>query len=926
MKANHQTPSIVPAHANSAEAASQLRASSSSTKSNSSGRRINPSHSFSNSPPLSQIEKSVTHLLVATKQLLETLTQWSRQQASDAQVSDVYVRLGYEFNLACRAFASINVDTSDLGNVPELLRTILESTLSQEASVESLERYLPRIRDIIINLLHGLKRKQQKLRQKQMRDVNGDHSTSRNISASSGIISESGSISVENPVSTDDIQRNKEYRTGTSNNSVPIFHNISSPSARRGQSSRDHTHTVTVKEENFPPPPPPPKVSTNAFAALQRGGELERRASRRYSTYQISKHLGASPNGIPMLPQSSPSYKRVRNDSLESLRAVQNREDQRNIRQNSSRYHAKTQLSQTTDQKSEDGTKLVETASSRNDHGNSASFLSGDKTLLSTNEKKLPFTPGDVPPTPSDQSFSQTLESRTSEIKSSPHSNNERPISSTPPPKELTLFLQYKTKVKKFLLPGGYNDLSIARLQLAFIEKFAWNTHHNGVDLPEIYIQDPVSGIRHELEDLNDIRDRSVLVLNVEALDEVKRHIDDGLGSIKKIIENVKTAVDDQQITIQRVSDRQQDTAKELSRIQTNVSLSPQESKNSIPKSITIPGKNKEDTLVQQQEVQAIRRDLAVLRQEYSSYQSDVQNSINAVRKAAENVKTAAAKACLPDMTSDSGRKYVNEGKKGLDEESDKLVAHVDDLQDTVEDLRKDVVLRGVRPLPRQLESVSRDIALAGMKLKKMKDLIKRERPIWTKIWEKELERVCKDQEDMTLIEELIVDLEDDLTKASQTFSLVEEATKEQLKDPQAPTNAGRAISRGLNQISIGDPAVAKEGVLDEVRALNPNHEDRLEAIERAEKLRARELESRREGEFEKELGNFVENGKLRKSGGYEEADRARKMKDEKIRMEVWERSNSNTQPDAISGSEKLDIKAIEDHAINKEDMDVDEG
>lgn len=100
--------------------------------------------------PLSQIEKSVTHLLVATKQLLETLTQWSRGQATDGQVSDVYVRLGYEFNMACRAFTAINVDTSDLGNVPELLRSILESTLSQEASTESLEKYLPRIRDIII--------------------------------------------------------------------------------------------------------------------------------------------------------------------------------------------------------------------------------------------------------------------------------------------------------------------------------------------------------------------------------------------------------------------------------------------------------------------------------------------------------------------------------------------------------------------------------------------------------------------------------------------------------------------------------------------------------------------------------------------------------------------------------------------------------
>ena len=99
--------------------------------------------------------------------LLETLTQWSRKNATETQVSDVYVRLGYEFNIACRAFASINVDVSDLGNVPDQLRQILEETLSQEASQKSLDIYLPKIRDIIINLLHGLKRKQAKLRAKQ---------------------------------------------------------------------------------------------------------------------------------------------------------------------------------------------------------------------------------------------------------------------------------------------------------------------------------------------------------------------------------------------------------------------------------------------------------------------------------------------------------------------------------------------------------------------------------------------------------------------------------------------------------------------------------------------------------------------------------------------------------------------------------------
>ena len=123
--------------------------------------------------------------------------------------------------------------------------------------------------------------------------------------------------------------------------------------------------------------------------------------------------------------------------------------------------------------------------------------------------------------------------------------------------------MQYKSKIKKFVLPDG-GDLTIPRLQLAFIEKFAWNTHNNGVDLPDIYIQDPVSGVRHEVEDLSDIKERSVLVLNVEQLDEVKRHIDDGIGGLRRIIEDVKTSVEGQQAAIQRVSDRQQESAKEI--------------------------------------------------------------------------------------------------------------------------------------------------------------------------------------------------------------------------------------------------------------------------------------------------------------------------------------------------------------------------
>ncbi|KAL2071280.1 hypothetical protein VTL71DRAFT_12515 [Oculimacula yallundae] len=952
----------------------QPRTSSNSGKSVPNGsRRQNAAPSpapSSNAPPLSQIEKSVTHLLVATKQLLETLTQWSRHQATDAQVSDVYVRLGYEFNIACRAFTAINVDTSDLGNVPELLRHILESTLSQEASVESLEKYLPRIRDIIINLLHGLKRKQQKLRQKQARDstnTNGDASVPRASSITSVGSANTGLTTLLDQ----GIQNNFRREDGSSDTrdsmnqveaSVPPRMSSASSSRRvvperdqsRGSlsSSQSTISSTTMQNmpvlppypadgqpgqppsgpedlsvENFPPPPPPPKQQ-NALAALQRGGELERRASRRYSAYQISKHLGASPNGVPMLPppQNSPIPNRGRNDARESMRAVQNRGDQKHARQQSNRLNVDVSPARVPSRISEepssgptvfpqpadsaaDDSPIVRTPEDKirqpiPDFDAPSATLSGPPSdALMTLPIQHPDNPeGPRPGTPQEQK-SVTVTQQTP-----PRSLEQRnftPELSPPPGKELTVFLQYKTKVKKFVLTDGYNDLSMARLQLAFIEKFAWNTHNNGVDLPEIYIQDPVSGVRHELEDLADIKDRSVLVLNIEVLDEVKRHIDEGLGGIKKMVEGVKIAVDDQQATIQRVSDRQQDAAKEMARLASVPSTSSRVAYVNNQKSPPLISPSKLRNVDQINELHGLRRDLAVIRQVYAEFQSDVQNSMSTIRQKASSVKTVAAKSAVPDLKGDSGRSYVNSGKKNLNEDSDKLVGQVDDLQDIVEDLRKDVVLRGVRPLPRQLETVAKDIAQAAMELKKMQDFLKRERPVWTKIWEKELETVCNDREELTMQEDLAADLQDDLEKASQTFALVEQATKEQLKDAPGSSNAARVLSRGLNHVIAADPSVAKEGVLGEVRALQPNHENRLEAIERAEKLRQKELESRRGGEFQKELGSFVEEGKLKKAGGFEEVERARKLKDERMFKEVWERQNGMTQADAAAAEEE---------------------
>jgi hypothetical protein len=55
---------------------------------------------------------------VAIKQLLEALTQWSLLKIDETNVSDVYVRLGNDFNAAVAAFAAFNID---MAYVPYLL-------------------------------------------------------------------------------------------------------------------------------------------------------------------------------------------------------------------------------------------------------------------------------------------------------------------------------------------------------------------------------------------------------------------------------------------------------------------------------------------------------------------------------------------------------------------------------------------------------------------------------------------------------------------------------------------------------------------------------------------------------------------------------------------------------------------------------------
>ncbi|KAH9807550.1 hypothetical protein DFH28DRAFT_50306 [Melampsora americana] len=94
---------------------------------------------------MNPLTSTVTRLWVATKQLLKSLTDWSHGRIDEGGVSDIYMRLGNEFNAASLAFSKEGIDMNDLNSVPDDLQNFLEAALSEDASPMTLEQHLPRI-------------------------------------------------------------------------------------------------------------------------------------------------------------------------------------------------------------------------------------------------------------------------------------------------------------------------------------------------------------------------------------------------------------------------------------------------------------------------------------------------------------------------------------------------------------------------------------------------------------------------------------------------------------------------------------------------------------------------------------------------------------------------------------------------------------
>jgi len=209
----------------------------------------------------------------------------------------------------------------------------------------------------------------------------------------------------------------------------------------------------------------------SSLAALKRSETLERRASKRFSTYNISKITGGSSrSGSQRQPNNRRSMAVGSTLTPGDLEALV-----------------------------EDDEEAPGHRPTRDE--------SRSRSRPGTPERPPPVPPLPATPvrTPEPPSVGPEPTIIKTEAKPLPQ------IKEPPSDGKITMFLQLGREVKKVSIETG---LSMSSLRMLFVDKFSYNP---GLEkFPAIYIRDPSSGVQYELEDVDEVKEKCLLSLNIE--------------------------------------------------------------------------------------------------------------------------------------------------------------------------------------------------------------------------------------------------------------------------------------------------------------------------------------------------------------------------------------------------------------------------
>ncbi|MBM6386792.1 MAG: hypothetical protein JSY10_22805 [Paenibacillus sp.] len=290
----------------------------------------------------------------------------------------------------------------------------------------------------------------------------------------------------------------------------------------------------------------------------------------------------------------------------------------------------------------------------------------------------------------------------------------------------------------------------------------------------------------------------------------------------------------------------------------------------------SIPKEQYESQLL---EIETLRRDMSVLRQLEREMREGTASVIQEMKEKAEAVKEEAKKNKALELTQTTTRSHLEDGKKNLLEKSDKVTSRLEDLQDTIDQLKLDVTQRKCRPSETMMTHCANERKALSEEIEEFGKFITEVKPRWKKTWEQELQTIVKEQQTLKDQEYLLSDMKDDLDALLEVF--------EQLEKIYAYQASTKPQPREFRVAPVEEGYEGMASVFKQVSTIDVDHSRRLRALEQADKMRQREL-SNRIDDFEKELVGFVGEKKLKKTGGALEIDRLRKQKDEEIMKAMY--------------------------------------
>ena len=470
------------------------------------------------------------------------------------------------------------------------------------------------------------------------------------------------------------------------------------------------TPTISISENQVVMSDPLHRTpSKDAITRLQNNTNLMRRASKRFSAYQTSSIISMqSPNSFnnSNLPKSQNLENAVPNITAEDLENAKNSSGLFDIDETSA------DDTQTNSRKPQETNP--ETKSAASSHS-----MVTEKKVLSDTAKAL--------------SGDSTRES----------SNSTE-----------TVFLKIKDQVKKVEIN---TPVTVPSIKILFTQKF--NYSPPGISpFPKIYIQDTVSSVSYELEDINDVKPGCVLTLQQPDIQSaILKHVDDQIANVKNDIINMEDRILKKIENIQ-ITSPTNSRAVSTSNFRQSKDL---EFEKNMKKKI-------EQNNQQQKIIDELQDEINRIKQHQNN---TVKRLTKMITKTVGSIEKLQESGMMPTNVSEN--EYVKECKSKVSDGCEALVEKLDDLQDVIEFMKKDITKHNIKPSDKQLDHISKEMKKTKEDLQKLTSYTQSERKNLALVWHKQMATIASDQKFFKAQEEIMGLLEQDYQSAQETFELI---------------------------------------------------------------------------------------------------------------------------------------------------------